>query len=279
MTVQQNRIAIITIIGPRHNHISRAPCRATSSATEGSGMRNIAALPVPGILHIVKPFPVKLGHIERQDRTFHDYLRVSGIGQPLPVRTVTADTTVEVIFLRSQVNLVDLVKQFVRTTETSGRPWISMHDFCHQTFPAHPDLSGYNFDIAKRMPSETRLPLFYSTTPQCIKVHLPEIILLLSDKAELYPVSGIALHLYMRPAWNHLRKCIPISRIIFLFAAYRLQYPDNFLMRGKLCMQAALRCPHQKSFLPGRILIPVPVPAVQLQPGIIFFTCKYGVMQ
>ena len=200
MTVQQNRIAIITIIGPRHNHISRAPCRATSSATEGSGMRNIAALPVPGVLHIVKPFPVKLGHIERQDRTFHDYLRVSGIGQPLPVRTVTADTTVEVIFLRSQVNLVDLVKQFVRTTETSGRPWIGMHDFCHQTFPAHPDLSGYNFDIAKRMPSETRLPLFYSTTPQCIKVHLPEIILLLSDKAELYPVSGIALHLYMRPA-------------------------------------------------------------------------------
>lgn len=147
---------------------------STSSATEGSGMRNIAALPVPGVLHIVKPFPVKLGHIERQDRTFHDYLRVSGIGQPLPVRTVTADTTVEVIFLRSQVNLVDLVKQFVRTTETSGRPWIGMHDFCHQTFPAHPDLSGYNFDIAKRMPSETRLPLFYSTTPQCIKVTCPK---------------------------------------------------------------------------------------------------------
>ena len=60
----------------------------------------------------------------------------------------------------------------------------------------------------------------------------------------------------MRPAGNHLRKCIPISRIVLLFAAYRLQYPDNFLMRGKLSMQTALRRPYQKGFLPGRSLYP-----------------------
>lgn len=65
MTVQQNRIAIITIIGPGHDHISRSPCRTASSTTEGCGMRNITALPIPGIPHIVKPFPAKLRHIER----------------------------------------------------------------------------------------------------------------------------------------------------------------------------------------------------------------------
>ena len=180
------------------------------------------------------------------------------------MRAITADTAVKVILLRPQVDFVDLIKQFVRTTETSGRLRIGMHDFCNQTFLVHPDLSGYDFDIAERVPGKTRFPLFHSTAPQRIEVHLSEIIFFLSDKTKLDPVTGIALHFYMRPAGNHLRKCIPISRIVLLFAAYRLQYPDNFLMRGKLSMQTALRRPYQKGFLPGRILVPVPVPAVQL---------------
>ena len=70
MTVQQNRIAIITIIGPGHDHISRSPCRTASSTTEGCGMRNITALPI-------RAFPISSNHFRQNCVISKDKIELS----------------------------------------------------------------------------------------------------------------------------------------------------------------------------------------------------------
>ena len=140
------------------NHCAAPSDRPSAAAIKWRGVLYVTVIDILTITNVSYPFAVKRLAIKHRHCRRRRYLPVSGITEPLPVRTVRRETVVHIDQLRAFVCGIQPIENAVATRESRTLRQAGMYHFHAHNFGC-----AFHLEISERLLTKLRVKFTISS--------------------------------------------------------------------------------------------------------------------